>query len=145
MKKLLVLVLGMFVVVACADDRNGGTGEVTEKLETSLIKVESVTTDLGVVENGSIHNFTFRIINKTSEETVLKRIGGTGMSGATYGDCIEDFEPPILTIGGSQICDAVVNTPVDFSTNSQITLFYEDANKETISIVLARFTIKPVK
>ncbi len=147
MKKLLVLALGMFVAVACSDD-SSGAGEIKQNLETKLVRVESTIQDLGVVENGAVLPLTFKMVNKTAAEVVLTPTGGNGLAEDFYGDCVEEYEPSTLTIAGNQTCDAGVNFTVlrdNAEGMSPVTLIYKDANQEVITIVLARFTIKPVK
>ena len=144
---VLVVVLGMFVFAACSDD-SSGAGEIKQNLETKLVRVESTTQDLGVVENGAVLPLKFKIVNKTAEEVVLIPTGGNGQGAAYYGDCIQSNEPYIVTIAGNQTCDGGVNFTVRGDKPhgvSPVILMYKDANQEAISIVLARFTIKPAK
>ncbi len=146
MKKILIVVLGMFLFLACIDSKNNGRDIVAiENLNTSLIEVEVQKKGLGVVAVGSEQAFEIKFINKdTVNKTVFTLTGyiNKDLENGTLGTTCDykinqDKEIMEITLKAGASCEwkqllkmAVTNE------GSPYAIHLEDANNDKLAVVI---------
>ncbi len=155
MKKLLVLVLGMFVVVACSDvDPNSGggvtDGPTEETLNTSLITIEvdPAKKNLGTVPSGSDHQISVKFTNISSSETILRSAGvrnssfNKGLDSITCDYTLDGNNIMTITLAAGASCGWIQNIRVRATTEgSPFAMYFVDANGDKLAVAI-KYTIQ---
>jgi len=155
MKKLLVIVLGLFVFTAC-DDGGGSAGNgnvetpITEKLTTSLVEISMISSnDLGTVLIGSQHDVKFTVTNLSTTEPmslfyidtrnpsltnrIILNIGTCTFVGGTY--TTHSTQPAGASCEFTQSIKIAVT-----DEGSPFVLYFKDANDDRLAVVI-KYTI----
>jgi len=151
MKKLLVVCLGLLVFTACgdgSDDGGGAVAPITEKLETSLIKISDISTrDFGDIQRGTRYPLTFNITNKSpSDEMRLHFYKVRNQPSIDYeANCTSDPATDIIIQPAGQSCVVsgffIVNTnEEDYGgapyEGSPLVMYFKDVNNEELAVVI---------